>query len=172
LPALRRGAAAAARRRADAALEGLLALPPMSYPQLEAASSVAEVYAALWSEVAGDARAHALAALVARSLSILRGFGFTTPIARSRALLWHGRWAAMRGRATRALLYLKQALASAVHYRMPFDEALARQALADAEDLRGGHARAAEHRRRARELFEQLGASWYAARVSALAAPA
>jgi hypothetical protein len=72
----------------------------------------------------------------------------------------------MRGRTTRARWYLQQALASAARYRMPFDEALALQALGDIEDARGEHAHAAQHRRQARGLFERLGASWHAAEVA------
>ncbi len=169
LCALRRGDGGEARRRADAALEGLIAVPPMTYAFVDAVPAMVEVYAALWSAAAGGAEAAALAARMTRALAILRRFSLVVPIARSSAWLWSGRWAAMRGRGTLARWSLRKALAAAGRYRMPFDEALARRALAEVEEARGERALAAEHRRRARELFERLDAPWHA---GAPAAPA
>jgi eukaryotic-like serine/threonine-protein kinase len=167
LCALRRGDADEARRHADATLERLLATPPMVSQFLDVVSAMAEVYTALWSKAADGARATELESLVAKALSVLRSFGLRMPMGRPRALLWYGRWAAMRGRAMRARWYLRKAVESAKRYRMPFDEALALQALAEVEDARSERAHAVQHRRRAHELFEQLGASWHAAEVSA-----
>jgi len=167
LCALRRGDDGEARRRADVALERLIAIPPMTYAFVDAVPAVVEVYAALWSRAAGGAAAAELETCVARTLAVLRRFSLVIPIARSSALLWHGRWAALRGRAARAGWYLRMALAVAERYRMPFDEALARHALAELEDARGERAHARMHGRRALDLFERFDARWHAAAVQA-----
>jgi hypothetical protein len=171
LCALRRGELGEARRRADAALACLRAIPPMTYAFLDAVPAVAEVYAALWAEAKDRAGAAVLEARMARLLAILRRFSVVVPIAGSSAFLWHGRWAALRGQAARARWCFGRALAAAERHQLPFDEALAHQALAGAgvgeeRTARGASERAAAHRLRACAGFERLGASWHAAQVS------
>ncbi|MGK3967745.1 serine/threonine-protein kinase PknK [Sorangium sp. So ce118] len=161
LCALRRGDVGEARRRADAALEGMRGTPPMTYAMLESTSAVVEVYTALWSEAAEGAGKSVLAARIEQGLAVLWPFALFTSIARPRAFLWQGRWAALRGRARLAGWHLHKALEAALRYRMPFEEALAREALASFEEARGERGRAGEHRRVARALFERLDAQWH-----------
>ncbi len=161
LCALRQGDRGEARRRADAALKEMRAMPPMSHALLESSSAVIEVYTALWSEAAEGAGKSALAVQIEQGLSVFRQFALLIPIARPRAFLWHGRWAALRGRTRLAGWHLRKALEAALRYRMPFEEALAHEALARFEEARGERGRAGEHRRVARELFERLDAQWH-----------
>ncbi|MEP7124022.1 MAG: AAA family ATPase [Byssovorax sp.] len=161
LAARRRGDRGEARRRADAALDVLLTTPPMTYGLLESPPAVIEVHAALWSEAVKGADKSAIEARMEQGLSVFRRFAFVIPIARPRAFLWHGRWAALRGRTRLAEWHLRKALEAARRYRMPFEEALTHEALASFEEARGERLRAGEHRRGARALFEQLDAQWH-----------
>jgi hypothetical protein len=139
---------------------------PMAYRLHDGLSGLVEVYLTLWIAAPHGAAGADLHRRLRQALAALRTFGATFPFGRPRALLWHGIHAARRRRAPLARWCLQQALASAQRYRMPFDEALARAALADIDDARGQRERASEHRRAARELFAQVGASWHVAQVS------
>lgn len=159
---LRQGERLSARRRADAALDRMLMSPPIHQAALENLSAVLEVHIDLWSSAvaAADAERSALATRVEQGLAVLRRFGVSVRIARPRAFLWHGLWAAARGRPRLAAWHLEKALAAAERYRMPFDEALVRVALARLADPRDRE-RGAEQLRIARDIFMCVGAQWY-----------
>jgi hypothetical protein len=134
------------------------AKPPFVNTWIEGPPIIVEVYAALWSRASHFAERADLARRLERSLSALGKLDVTFPIARSRVALWKGRYAGMRGQRRREEWYLHQALNLSRRYRVPFDEALARQALAKID-----HVRRAEHERIARMIFERLGAAWHLA---------
>jgi hypothetical protein len=159
--ALRRGDAAEARSRADAALESMPAHPPLLPSFLEGPPAVVEVYAALWQRARSATERSELGRLLARALAVLRATGAILPIARSSALLWSGRCAAVRGHRWLGAWYLRRALTAAKRWHVPFDEALTLQALADVADTGGHRQRANSLRRAAREIFERLGAHWH-----------
>jgi hypothetical protein len=172
LCALRRGDAAEARRRADAALESIPESPPLLPSFIDGPPAVVEVYAALLARARSASERADLRRRLDRSLVALRTAGQILPIARSSALLWSGRCAALSERRTLGAWYLRRALAAAKRWRVPFDEALAHQALAGVAEARGDRGLAVEHRHVAREMFERLGADWHVADLISQTAPA
>jgi hypothetical protein len=161
LCALRRGDLRGARSRADATLEALSSCRTVGWGQLPPVFDMVEVYVTLWSGAGHTAGEADLRGRLEQSLAWARRVAIMFPIARSRAFLWHGRYAALRGHAALAAPCFRRALASARRHRTPFDEALARKALAEAGEASGDPRGADEHRRAARAIFERLGASWY-----------
>lgn len=85
-----------------------------------------------------------------RSLRELTRYARVFPYARARLLSCRGRALALDG-SSRAVAVLSEAVEAAVRVRMPFEEALARHALAE-------HGGAGEHRAQAEVIFERLGA--------------
>jgi tetratricopeptide (TPR) repeat protein len=165
LCALRRGDEAEARRRADAALESTPARPPLLPSFSDGPPAVVEVYAALVPRARSASERADLRQRLLRSLDALRTAGQVLPIARPSALLWSGRCAEVCGQGPLAAWYLRRALTAAKRWRVPFDEALAHQALAGLAEARGERELAVEHRHAASEMFERLGAEWHLAEL-------
>jgi ATP/maltotriose-dependent transcriptional regulator MalT len=104
-----------------------------------------------------------------QALALLRTLATLFPIGRPQALLWHGRSAALHGHKRLAEWLFSKSLRAAQHYQIPFDEALAHQALAEVAQARGDRAAAEKERSMARVLFERIGAHWHVADLSRLA---
>lgn len=165
LCALRRGNTRQAALHAEATLHLLLVRAPFGYALHEGIAPLVEVYFTLWC-AASDAQEQAeLHLRLAKSLSWLRTWAAMFPISRPLAFLWHGRYAARRGALRTAGWLLRLSLQAAMRCRMPFEQALAHQALADLAKARGDLVTSSIERRAALELFEQLGASWYVEQI-------
>jgi hypothetical protein len=163
LYALRIDDRAEARRCADETLQSLRSAPPFGNVTVEGASPVIETYLALWHRTTDAAERAALDLRMRQAIATLYGLAATFPICRPRTLYWCGRYAELRGYPRLADWLLRRALELAERYRMTFEEALTRQALAELAQLRGERESAAAQRNAARLLFERIGARWYAA---------
>lgn len=166
LCALRMGAADLAMERADAALDLLRSRVYFGYALAEQLGALCEVYLTAWRAARDTKERNTRQRKLQQSLDLLRTYGAAFAIGRAKALLWHGRYAAHRGHKRLAGWLLQKALQSAVLYRIPFDEALVHQALADLRYSSGEPTLAIEARRRAAELFAQVGATHYVSQVS------
>lgn len=128
LAALRDGDPVEARQVADATLESLLAASSIALATGIAA--LAETYLVLWSQAPAKAGKVELHRRLRQSLAALRMSGVMIPADRPIGFLWHGQYAAQLGHPKLAAWLLRKAIEAAVGYRMPFEEGLARQALA------------------------------------------
>lgn len=132
LCALRDGDPVEARRFADATLKGLLTASSLAL--IVGIAALVETYFCLWSEARTDPERVELHKALRQSLGTLRTSGALFPIDRPIVFLWHGQYAAQRGHTWLATWLLQKALAAAERYRMPFEEGLAREALAKVAD--------------------------------------
>ena len=149
---LRQGQTEAAQRAASSAASLIIRFKrPTSFYLLEGYAGVAEVYLSRW-ENGQDSRDTRQAAQ--RACLALRRFARVFPIGEPRARLWSGRLLHLSGRPGRARATWRASLSAAQRLDMPFEAALAHQAL-------GRHAASAaqgrQHLERARTLLRELG---------------
>jgi len=168
LCAQRREESAEARRCADAVLDVLRRRPTFTYGQMIALGVATEAYVALWQKSRDEEDKIALHERIRQSLPVFRRLAALIPVARPHAYLWHGQYAALRGHTRLAEWLLRTSLRAAEHYHMPFEEALAHQALAEVAQARGDRAAAKKKRSESRVLFERLGVHWHVAGLSRL----
>jgi ATP/maltotriose-dependent transcriptional regulator MalT len=164
--ALRTGDADHARLYADAALKELQVKMPVGNAIPDEHSWLVETYLSLWTGSQGGSNESDIHRQLRQALAELRRLSILFPICRSRAFLWHGRYAALRGQKKLGEWLVKRALAAALHYRMPVDEGFARHALAELAEANGDFERAHKERRQAIALFEQTSAHYYRALAS------
>jgi predicted ATPase/class 3 adenylate cyclase len=128
-------------------------------------AGLAEVYMGAWEALGPDkARVQAMQRRTRRLCRVLAQFCLMYPVGRPEMWLVYGQYQWLRGRPRRARFAWQKALAAAQRYRMPYEEARAHLAL-------GRHLPAAEpdrpaHLARARELFTQIGATYYLRQLS------
>lgn len=162
---VRIGDAQKARAKADSALDLLRSSMPFSYSLVDALHSLVEVYFGMWITAPKGAAQAELHKHLKESLSLLRTVSVIFPICRARGFLWHGRYAARHGHERLAKWLLLRALQAAEQRRMPLDQALSHQFLADLADQRGERRLAIKERRAALLLYQRLGAHWYTSQL-------
>lgn len=136
------------------ALSRIRGSAPATYYSLEAYAAAARVAVALADHGSSAASSGgAEGALAREALKALHGFAKVFPIALPRALLIDGLRHWQDGARDRARALLHRSAAAAAGLKMPYEQALAQAALG--ERLEGEAAQ--DHRRRALQLFDELG---------------
>ena len=154
----RAGDLSRARVAADATTERIGARRPPVFTISEGFIGAADAYLELWRR--GDRSAAAAARVALANLARLaRAFPIAGPAARTLA----GVSLLRAGQPRRALPLLRRGLALAEQLQMPYDQAVAHAALAEAGAGAGG---AVDHAASARRLFERLGCRWHLAAVT------
>jgi tetratricopeptide (TPR) repeat protein len=133
LTALRNGDRARAREAAERALEAIAGGAPIAFYCITAYSCVAETLVALLAgEPPGSPAAAALSRLTRQACAEVERSAKVFPVHRPRALLLSGHYEALRSRPARARRLWRRAAAAAARMNLPYDEALATLALAEA----------------------------------------
>ncbi len=144
----------------DAAELGLRLLlekkPGAVYYAFWGIAALAETWLSIWEGALAAFDRRTARRRAAQACRLLRAFGRTMPIARARAALCDGRFAALAGRPTDAARILREGLRLAARLEMAFDEALLH---AELWRRLAPHAlERSEHHRAAVALLRELGA--------------
>jgi len=150
-----------ARESADLAWTQLSRVPlPFVLPTLEGCGGLAEAYLTLLErEQSIQADHRELGHRARHSVKALGRFASLYPVAAVRHQLAVGRLALVHGKPRKAEAAWRRALEGAERYRIPFEAAQARAALAGCPGVEPSHA--AELRALALEAFERLGCAWH-----------
>lgn len=150
----RRGESAAARQAADGAINLVVAGVAPNWMIRNAYAGPMEIYLALWEEAltAYPERASELEQQVERILRLYRSFAQMFQANLSDYLRYRGQRDWIAGQSEAARRHWQRAVVTAQRYQMPYSEALAHLALAEAE-----LDEAELHQQRGAELLQQLG---------------
>lgn len=157
LIAVREGDAVMALTYATPAAQALLKSRPTLYSAIESYSSVLEIHFMLWQQNYGDAATQEQIRSQARALCehYLRWVRIF-PIGRARAELWQGLYYELTDEPYLAHRCWQRGLQFAQKFNMQYDLAMLHRMLAQY----GRPKNRAEHLRKARQLFEQIGAAY------------
>jgi tetratricopeptide (TPR) repeat protein len=151
-----------AREAAEAGAQRLNKFRPTAAQVLEGYVDLADVYLAMWEHA--DARDTTIRGSVKQALKALQGFAKTFPIGRPSLLRLQGLYARLAGNPVQADQLWRTSLAEAERLSMPYEQALTHYEIG--RWMSGGDRQ--KELNRAQELFQQLGASYDAARVKDL----
>jgi tetratricopeptide (TPR) repeat protein len=153
---MRRGDLAQAQQAARKAAS-LIGRLPTVYATFEGYAGVAEVMLHVW------ARERSSATHPQNALYKLHNYARVFPLGQPRAWLVQGHYNELVGRHTTALFAWRRSLAAAETLRMPYEAALAHEAIG--QHLKAHEAERAQHLANALETFKRLGAVYDAERV-------
>jgi len=151
----RRGEFGLAEENAGKGLERIATLQPLGFYMLEGYAGVAETYLVLLrdSEVISPQRRQEFQTSARKAIRSFNKFAGVFPVAKPRALLLQGRTFLLAGRPKQAEKILRDALDTAKHFQMPYEQGLIHYELARSVP----NAASQEHLLRASDIFEHLG---------------
>ncbi|WP_168219162.1 adenylate/guanylate cyclase domain-containing protein [Limnoglobus roseus] len=151
----RRGEKALAQQTCEQAEAIISRTNQISHYLPPAYRGLAEVYLGLWTD--NPAMAPEMDRRMSHLCTVLSQFSLMYPIGKPTSHLVRGRYQWQKGHHAKALRSWRKSLAAAERYRMPYEQAQAHAELA--RRLPPDDPTADVHRRRARELFAQIGAA-------------